>query len=467
MKKFYPIFLFLFSISQLNAQQTGSFQQTVTFTETDYNATRTLYFYVPEDYDANQSYKLMVGFRGGPHDNAREFRDQLAFLADSIGAIILCPENMDHFWNEEGQTKLLFKYSVESVMDQYNIDPDYIYLTGLSYGGRHAVIVSMDTDDGPIPNIRGVIPFAAGLESELAPNYEDIGDFPPACICIGDDDSPNFKAVSNTLHNDLISNGGISLLNAIPDVGHTVEFPTYPEEIMKCINFIDDQAGDPLTLEVEPNPVLVMEENVDLSSSMEFTALSTLYHVGGGDAQIRWEIFVLCGPEEWDWLVSDENISYPPFVTTNVNESVNFPLPLEIGGESIFNVHIYHNSVPGAGIAEVKFSQVDTPQDFIYTATYAFRINTLDSCTTVVGIDELGIAPMNLYPNPLADHFQVSGNDITDKIVLYNTAGVMVKSFDYQPGQIYNMEELPSGIYMAVLKDKAAGILQTVRLVKY
>ena len=71
------------------AQMTGSFQQNVDFNEADYNFTRTLYFYVPTDYDASQSYKLVVGFRGGPHSNAGQFRDQLTFLADSIGAIIL------------------------------------------------------------------------------------------------------------------------------------------------------------------------------------------------------------------------------------------------------------------------------------------------------------------------------------------------------------------------------------------
>ena len=237
----------------LSAQETGSFQQSVNFSESDYNATRTLYFFVPEDYDANQSYPLVVGFRGGPHSNAGQFRTQLTFLADSIGAIIMCPENADHFWNEEGLTKQLFKYSVETTMDMYNINPDMIYLTGLSYGGRHAVIVSMDTDDGPIPNLRGVIPFATGSEGDLVPNYDAVADFPPACICIGTFDSANFKNVANNLHNDITAAGGISLLNEIVGVGHTVAFPTYPEEMMECINFIESQYG---TTSIEASPVL-------------------------------------------------------------------------------------------------------------------------------------------------------------------------------------------------------------------
>jgi len=243
-------------------QQTGDFQLSVAFPQQDYNFTRTLYYHVPTNYNPAQSYKLVVGFRGGPHTNAGQFRDQLSFLSDSIGAIILCPENEGHFWNQEGLTKQLFNYSVDTTLAMYNIDTNYIYLTGLSYGGRHSVIVSLDTDNGEIPHLRGVIPFAAGSDSHLEPDYADVADFPPACICIGLNDSQNFITVSNTLHNDIQSAGGSSMLNEISGVGHTVAFPTYPEEMMECINFIESNysaasltlLGGKITLSVYPNP---------------------------------------------------------------------------------------------------------------------------------------------------------------------------------------------------------------------
>lgn len=254
--------LFLLSVSAF-AQMTGSFVMNVDFNETDYDFNRNLYYFVPSDYDASKSYKLVVGFRGGPHANAGQFRNQLTFLADSIGAIILCPENEGHFWNEEGLTKQLFQYSLDTTMAMYNIDPDFIYLTGLSYGGRHAVIVSMDTDDGSIPNLRGVIPFAAGSEADLQPNYTAIDDFPPACICIGLNDSQNFINVSNNLNADINSNGGAAFLNEVPNVGHTVAFTSYPEEMMECFDFIESQYGTSSTsvltkeesgIQVFPNP---------------------------------------------------------------------------------------------------------------------------------------------------------------------------------------------------------------------
>ena len=233
--------MLIFSSIYLTGQETGSFQIDVDFNEADYDFDRTLYYYVPTDYDATKSYPLVVGFRGGPHSSAGQFRNQLTFMADSIGAIILCPENAAHFWNNEGLTKQLFKYSVEYTENIYSIDPNFIYLTGLSYGGRHAVIVAMDTDDGEIPQLRGVIPFAAGSEADLQPNYENIEDFAPACICIGLSDSQNFITVSNNLVDDITFYDGDAILNGVPNVGHTVAFSGYAEEMMECINYIESQ----------------------------------------------------------------------------------------------------------------------------------------------------------------------------------------------------------------------------------
>lgn len=240
MKKIVSTVLILLAISLvMQAQQTGSFQKSISFTELDYTFTRTLYYFVPTNYDANHAYKLVIGFRGGPHTNAGQFRDQLSFFADSINAIVVCPENAAHYNNQEGLVKQLFKYSVDTISAEYHIDTNFIYLTGLSYGGRHAVIVAMDTDYGSIPNLRGVIPFATGSNGQLEPNYNSIADFSPACICIGLNDNATFKNVATTLNNDIQAHGGISMLNEIPGVGHTVAFPTYPKEMMKCINFIE------------------------------------------------------------------------------------------------------------------------------------------------------------------------------------------------------------------------------------
>jgi hypothetical protein len=226
------------SFLQLNAQETGAFQNTLEVTEPGYTVSRNLYYYVPTDYNSDNSYKLIVGFRGGPHSNAGQFRDQLSPLADSLDAIIICPENSADFNNNEGNVKHLFNYAVDTAVSLYNIDTNFVYITGLSYGGRHTIIVSMDTDAGDIPmNIRGIIPFAPGMNSQNVADYENSTLF-PICTCIGSLDN-TFMSVATSFHNSVVDNDGIALLNEIEGVGHTTAFPTFVEEMMTCFSFIE------------------------------------------------------------------------------------------------------------------------------------------------------------------------------------------------------------------------------------
>ncbi len=286
MKKYLlALILIDFCVLLAVAQQTGSFTMNVTFSQADYQFNRDLHYFVPDDYDESHAYPIVVGFRGGPHSSAAQFRDQLTFLSTTVGAIILCPENSHHFNNQEGLVKQLFLYSLDTTTSLYNIDLDKIYLTGLSYGGRHATIVAMDTDAGPIPAIRGFIPFAAGSNSHLQPNYDAVGEFAPACICIGLNDNANFLNVSRTLHMDILLNGGNAFLNEIPNVGHTVAFASYPDEMMECFNYIEAQYSglfdhadfSQFGLTVTPNPVndhLLLNGNVEKLNIQQLSVYS-------------------------------------------------------------------------------------------------------------------------------------------------------------------------------------------------
>lgn len=281
MKKYIYLFLaFIFTI-QIQAQSTGSFDNSVVFDETDFSATRTLYYYVPTDYDANNTYKLIVGFRGGPHSSAGQFRDQLQPLSDLLDAIIVCPENSADFNNgTEENAKPLFNHTVEKVDEEYNIDLDFVYITGLSYGGRHTIIASMDDDSGPISdNIRGIIPFAPGINAENVADYNNSMRF-PICTCIGSNDA-NFYDVAQTFHNNVIANGGDALFNEISGIGHTTDFATFTDEMMECFDFIESQYTTPveeieneISLSIFPNPSDgIINIQLDNSSNHDYSIL--------------------------------------------------------------------------------------------------------------------------------------------------------------------------------------------------
>jgi hypothetical protein len=245
----------------VQAQQTGSFSLFIDFNEPDYSLSNELAFYVPTDYDAQNSYPLIVGFRGGPHSGPGHLRDQLQPLSDNLNAIIMCPESVA-LWQggQEDLVKPLFQHAVDTTASLYTIDMEMIYVTGLSFGGRHTVLVGMDTDSGPIyPGLRGIIPFAAGTNSENIADY-GVDTSAPICTCIGSNDA-SFYNVSYILNQNATAAGHSTLFNEIPGVGHTMAFPTFIDEMMECFDFIEAQYTtglaeyDAFELEVFPNPV--------------------------------------------------------------------------------------------------------------------------------------------------------------------------------------------------------------------
>ncbi len=250
----------ILSFNSAHAQETGSFSLFIDFDEPDYSLSNELAFYVPTDYDAQNSYPLIVGFRGGPHSGPGHLRDQLQPLSDNLNAIIMCPESVA-LWSggQEGLVKPLFQHAVDTTASLYTIDMEMIYVTGLSFGGRHTVLVGMDTDSGPIyPGIRGLIPFAAGTNSENIADY-GVDTSAPICTCIGSDDA-SFYNVSFTLNQNATAAGHSTLFNEIPGVGHTMAFPTFIDEMMECFDFIEAQYTTNLTefnafdFKLYPNP---------------------------------------------------------------------------------------------------------------------------------------------------------------------------------------------------------------------
>lgn len=231
----------------LLAQTPGKSQFSIDINETDYEVTRELYVYAPTDYDKEQEYALIVGFRGGPHSDAGQYRDQLVPLADELKdigsfgrkAIIVCPENIEEFNNaQEDKVKLLFQHTLDTIRQLYNISDTFTYVTGLSFGGRHAVITGLDSDAGPISGqIRGLIPFAPGREAHTVADYENSRLF-PVCTCIGSNDF-TFASIAKALTDSIKAREGKAKLNEIEGVGHTTAFPTFIDEMKECLGYIE------------------------------------------------------------------------------------------------------------------------------------------------------------------------------------------------------------------------------------
>lgn len=145
MKKIYSaILLGLFFCRIASAQQTGSFDMTVNFAG---NPNFPISFYVPSNYNPANPYKLVVGLHGlgGTCQNYRNYLAQnVAGVPSSpvYNAIVVAPGNGDgpntDYWTFPCDTSII-SIAMNLAKNNYNIDPNNIFLQGISLGGRAAL----------------------------------------------------------------------------------------------------------------------------------------------------------------------------------------------------------------------------------------------------------------------------------------------------------------------------------------
>ncbi len=117
--------------------QTGSFDGELTSN----GVSRHFCLHVPQDYQADTSFPLIVNFHGyGSNSLEEEKLTGMSVKADTAGFIVVYPDGLNNAWNDgpgaNGKADLQFIRDLISYIEsQYNIDPKRIYATGISNGG--------------------------------------------------------------------------------------------------------------------------------------------------------------------------------------------------------------------------------------------------------------------------------------------------------------------------------------------
>ena len=208
-----------------SAQTTGSFTRTVTFN----GSSRTLYYYVPANYNASNRYKLVVGLHG-LGDTPKNFRDYLLVNSQMTScsvynSIVVCyapagGANGD-FWSPVSDTGMVTK-AIADAMSAYNIDPGYIILTGFSLGGRAALRYGLYT----YWRFRGMELWTPAIQSSGEANNQTSfkyawqnGKHIPICMTVGGSDGQYNNRVA-TAYQHLVDSGAVVNLNIVYGMGH-------------------------------------------------------------------------------------------------------------------------------------------------------------------------------------------------------------------------------------------------------
>lgn len=127
--------------------------------------------YVPDSYRPTKDYGLVVCLHGAGFTGDSYLERWQARLESEY--ILACPTlRQGTWWTREAEELVLA--TIRAVQHQYRIDPDRIFLTGMSNGGIGAYLIGLHH----APLFAGLAPMAAGLDEVLLPLLENLRQTP-------------------------------------------------------------------------------------------------------------------------------------------------------------------------------------------------------------------------------------------------------------------------------------------------
>ncbi|HLG22703.1 MAG TPA: prolyl oligopeptidase family serine peptidase, partial [Candidatus Manganitrophaceae bacterium] len=118
--------------------------------------------YIPEKYDPASPYPLIVCLHGAGFTGDAYLDRWRPRLGET--AILACPTMEDGaWWSPEGEALVLAV--IDSVSSKYHVDPDRIYLTGMSNGGIGTYLIGAFHAD----RFAAIAPMAGGIPDEIFP----------------------------------------------------------------------------------------------------------------------------------------------------------------------------------------------------------------------------------------------------------------------------------------------------------
>jgi phospholipase/carboxylesterase len=176
--------------------------------------------YVPENYDPNQRWPMIIALHGG---HGRGDDSLLTWLrpAKSKGYIVLSPKSLDQTWSlsQPGVDIRSLLSMVEELLDEYVIDTGRLFATGLSDGGTFSFALGLSC-----PKLfAGIAPIAAAGQFIALLDLEQSKTL-PVFLVHGAKDFIFPVAIARRTH-DLLSQSGFDVTyKELPDWGHAYTY---------------------------------------------------------------------------------------------------------------------------------------------------------------------------------------------------------------------------------------------------
>ncbi|HMQ07673.1 MAG TPA: T9SS type A sorting domain-containing protein [Saprospiraceae bacterium] len=182
-------------------------------------------------------------------------------------------------------------------------------------------------------------------------------------------------------------------------------------------------------------------------------------NTGTNDIQLFWRLTKPSDfPSGWVTQFCDFNLCY----NDNVDE-INIELPNTIkGGEKKdFKIYLLPKGHTGASSLMLHIYS-----DRYFSNELLEMGSEMVMVTTTTSSRNHSKSPINIYPNPSHEFFQVAHDDDVRKIAIYNIVGKEIGTFDHYKGKRHNVTYLEKGIYIIRFFDQKGEVMKSIRLQK-
>jgi Secretion system C-terminal sorting domain len=209
------------------------------------------------------------------------------------------------------------------------------------------------------------------------------------------------------------------------------------------------RGGAQVTMTLTPD---VLNTGV-LVDSFETRAKAVLKNTSTTTKKFTWTRTIKSMTSGWACLVCDKNLCWASTVNTPVDQ-----IELAAGATSNMDVYIRPDKKAGAAVVELKIVEVGNETNTV-TGKYNFS-------TTTRTKDLKDNNSLRIYPNPTVEYFQITDNDLVEKLVIYNIIGRQMRAYKAVEGTKYTVNDLPDGLYIIRLLSSNGATVKTVRLSK-
>jgi pimeloyl-ACP methyl ester carboxylesterase len=198
---------------------------------------------IPLTYQPAKDYGLVVCLHGAGFTGEAYLERWQARLGEDY--VLACPTTPMGAWFTRGAEELVLA-TIRSVQRRYHIDPDRIFLTGMSNGGIGTWVIGMH--DAPL--FAGIAPMASGLDHVLMPFLANLRST-PIYIIHGAKDQVMPVELSRTITEEL-TRLGYSFVYREHDREHPMAGGHYfpREELPELVTWLNAQRRNPLPMRV-------------------------------------------------------------------------------------------------------------------------------------------------------------------------------------------------------------------------